>query len=198
MMGFFASHAFAALAVLATLTCVSAFDPMTVDNSTKLTWCQNQVGFCTNVCQELTNGGETIDNRCDMQSLLYTCECKGGIVPNTTEYTYTIPYFECVADVQQCIKICPQADNGCYSNCNSRNCTAEFPKKYNQTIATSTSATPTAGPGSPQITALPPGIFGNSGNMNRGVQTWTALGGSSVLGLVVFLTVGVLFGNQME
>jgi hypothetical protein len=115
-----------------------------------------------------------------------------------TEYTYTIPYFECVADVQKCIKDCPQGDNGCYTNCNGRNCTAEFPKKYNQTIATSIVATPTAGPGSPQITGLPPGIFGNSGNMNRGVQTWTALGGSSVLGLVVFLTVGVLFGNQME
>ncbi|KAG9072441.1 hypothetical protein KI688_000212 [Linnemannia hyalina] len=186
MIGFFTSRAFAVLAVMATLACVSAFDPMTVDNSTKLTWCQNQVGFCTNVCQELTNGGETLDNRCDIQSLLYSCECKGGIVPNTT------------ADVQQCIKVCPQADNGCYSKCNARNCTAEFPKKYNQTIATSTSSTPTAGSGSSQITALPPGIFGNSGNMNRGVQTWTALGGSSVLGLVVFLTVGVLFGNQME
>lgn len=118
--------------------------------------------------------------------------------PHSIEYTYTIPYFECVADVQQCIKVCPQADNGCYTTCNARNCTAEFPKKYNQTIATSISSTPTAGPGSPQITALPPGIFGSSGNMNRGVQTWTALGGSSVLGLVVFLTVGVLFGNQME
>lgn len=121
------------------------------------------------------------------------------MITPTTEYTYTIPYFECVADVQQCIKSCPQGDNGCYTTCNGRNCTAEFPKKYNQTIATSIAATPTAGdPGSPQITGLPPGIFGNSGNMNRGVQTWTALGGSSVLGLVVFLTVGVLFGNQME
>ncbi|KAF9087532.1 hypothetical protein BGX23_008056 [Mortierella sp. AD031] len=197
MIGFFTSRAFGVLAILATLACVSAFDPMTVDNSTKLTWCQNQVGFCTNVCQELTNGGQTIDNRCDIQTLLYTCECQGGIVPNTTEYTYTIPYFQCVADVQSCIKDCPQADNGCYTKCNSRSCAAEFPKKYNQTIATSI-PTPTTESGS-MPTSLPPSIFENSGHLNRGVQTWTAVGGSSVLGLVVFLTVGVLFGgNQME
>ncbi|KAG0302484.1 hypothetical protein BGZ97_002330 [Linnemannia gamsii] len=169
MISFIGSRAFAVLALLATLACVSAFDR-----------------------------AQTLDNRCDVQTLLFTCECQGGTIPNITEYTYTIPYFECVADVQKCIKDCPQGDNGCYTNCNGRNCTAEFPKKYNQTIATSIVATPTAGPGSPQITGLPPGIFGNSGNMNRGVQTWTALGGSSVLGLVVFLTVGVLFGNQME
>ncbi|KAI8606600.1 hypothetical protein EDD21DRAFT_439390 [Dissophora ornata] len=168
---------------------------MSVDNSTKLTWCENQVGFCTNVCQELTKGSEALDNRCDIMTLQYSCQCKGGVVPNTTEYTYTIPYFECVADVQLCIHDCPLSDNGCYANCNQRNCAAEFPKKYNQTIATSLASTPTA-TGTPRITDLPPGLFGNAGNTNRGVQSWTAVGGSSVLGLVVFLTVGVMFGEH--
>ncbi|KAI1308741.1 hypothetical protein EDD11_004179 [Mortierella claussenii] len=168
---------------------------MTIDNSTKLTWCENQVGFCTNVCQELTKGAETVDNRCDIMTLQYICQCQGGIVPNTTEYTYTIPYFECVADVQLCIKNCKLSDNSCYAACNQRNCAAEFPKKYNQTLATSIATTSTAING-PQFTGLPPSIFGNSANVNRGVQTWTAVGGSSVLGLVVFLTVGVMFGNN--
>ncbi|KAF9109852.1 hypothetical protein BGX27_007118 [Mortierella sp. AM989] len=167
---------------------------MSVDNSTKLTWCQNQVGFCTNVCQELTKGAETVDNRCDILILQYSCLCQGGVVPNITEYTYTIPYFMCVADVQQCIKSCKLSDNGCYTTCNQRICAAEFPKKYNQTLATTTAATPTSTSG-PQITDLPPGIFGNAGNTYRGVQSWTAFGGSSVLGLVVFLTVGVMFGS---
>ncbi|KAG0369008.1 hypothetical protein BGZ54_000639 [Gamsiella multidivaricata] len=113
---------------------------MTVDNSTKLTWCQNQVGFCTNVCQELTKGAEALDNRCDIMTLQYTCQCQGGVIPNTTASTAT---------------------NG------------------------------------PQVTGvLPPGIFGNAANSNRGVQTWAAIGGSSVLGLIVFLTAGVLFGNH--
>ncbi|KAG0003610.1 hypothetical protein BGZ80_005695 [Entomortierella chlamydospora] len=168
---------------------------MTVDNSTKLTWCQNQVGFCTNVCQELTKGAQTVDNRCDIMTLQYSCECQGGIIPNATEYTYTIPYFECTADVQQCIKNCPLSDNGCYTNCNQRNCAAEFPKKYNQTLATTTAATPTSTSGT-QITSLPTGLFDSAGNAHSGIQSWTAFGGSSVLGLVVFLAVGVMFGNN--
>ncbi|KAI7831266.1 hypothetical protein BC939DRAFT_224519 [Gamsiella multidivaricata] len=196
MIGSLTSRMLAMLAVLATIVCVSAFDPMTVDNSTKLTWCQNQVGFCTNVCQELTKGAEALDNRCDIMTLQYTCQCQGGVIPNTTEYTYTIPYFMCVADVQHCIGGCPLSDNGCYANCNQRSCAAEFPKKYNQTIATSSISASTATNG-PQVTGvLPPGIFGNAANSNRGVQTWAAIGGSSVLGLIVFLTAGVLFGNH--
>ncbi|KAF9357124.1 hypothetical protein BGX26_004241 [Mortierella sp. AD094] len=195
MIGSFTSRILGMLAVLALIVRVSAFDPMTVDNSTKLTWCQNQVGFCTNVCQELTQGAQTVDNRCDIMTLQYSCECQGGIIPNTTEYTETIPYFECTADVQQCIKNCALSDNGCYATCKQRNCAAEFPKKYNQTLATTTATTPTS-TGVAQVTTLPPGIFGNAGNTHRGVQSWTAFGGSSVLGLVVFLTVGVMFGNN--
>ncbi|KAF9429060.1 hypothetical protein BGZ76_001876 [Entomortierella beljakovae] len=168
---------------------------MSVDNSTKLTWCENQVGFCTNVCQELTRGAETLDNRCDVMTLGYSCMCQGGVIPNVTEYTYTIPYFQCVADGQSCIKACPLSDNGCYAECGKRNCAAEFPKKYNQTLATTTASTPTASAGSTP-TGLPPGIFGSSGSAKGGVHSWTAFGGSSVLGLVVFLTVGVMFGDH--
>ncbi|KAF9558157.1 hypothetical protein EC968_007228 [Mortierella alpina] len=153
---------------------------MKIDNSTKLTWCQNQVGFCTNVCQELTNGAETVDNRCDIQTLDYICECKGGAAPNIT------------AETQECIQKCALSDNSCYTGCSSkRNCTAEFPKKYNQSIATSLPQ-PTAPVGT-QTTGIPPGIFGNAASS---VHAWTSVGGSSLLGLVVFLTVGVLFGDQ--
>ncbi|KAG0207964.1 hypothetical protein BGX28_000977 [Mortierella sp. GBA30] len=193
MLAPFTSCIFGLLAFAAILASVSAVDVMKIDNSTKLTWCQNQVGFCTNVCQELTNGAETLDNRCDIQTLQYVCECKAGIIPNITEYTYTIPYFLCTADNQECIHNCPQSDNGCYSDCTSkRNCTAEFPKKYNQTIATPIGSAQTA-PNGPQITGIPSGLFGNAANS---VHAWSAVGGSSVLGLVVFLTVGVMFGDH--
>ncbi|KAG0089878.1 hypothetical protein BGZ92_004056 [Podila epicladia] len=190
----FTARALGALALLATILCVSAFDPMSVDNSTKLTWCENQVGFCTNVCQELTKGAECQQNQCDIMSLSYVCICQGNISPNASEYTYTIPYFQCVADNQACIKSCAQSDNACYSKCNERSCAAEFPKKYNQTIATSLSPTPTGTNGMPTGTGLPPGIFDNSGA--RYTSSWAAVGGSSVLGLVVFLTVGVMFGGN--
>ncbi|KAK3825828.1 MAG: hypothetical protein J3Q66DRAFT_365549 [Benniella sp.] len=133
---------------------------MSVDNSTKLTWCENQVGFC----------------------LQYICQCINGIVPNAS-------------DVQQCIHGCPLSNNGCYADCNKRCCAAASPKKYNQTIATSVAPSASATNG-PQISSLPPGFFGNAGNTNRGVLSWTAVGGSSVLGLVVFLTVGMMFGNN--
>ncbi|KAI8356914.1 hypothetical protein B0O80DRAFT_496654 [Mortierella sp. GBAus27b] len=168
---------------------------MSVDNSTKLTWCENQVGFCTNVCQELTQGAQALDNRCDITSLQYICQCNNGIVPNASEYTYTIPYFMCVADVQHCIQNCPLSDNGCYTDCRKRSCAAEFPKKYNQSIATSSAPSPSSTNG-PQASSLPPGFFGNAGNTNRGVHSWTAVGGSSVLGLIVFLIVGVMFGSN--
>ncbi|KAF9958313.1 hypothetical protein BGZ70_009231 [Mortierella alpina] len=192
MLPTFTSCVFGMLAFSAMLASVSALDVMKIDNSTKLTWCQNQVGFCTNVCQELTNGAETHDNRCDIQTLDFICECKGGAAPNITEYTYTIPYFLCTAETQECIHNCGQSDNSCYTNCEKkRNCTAEFPKKYNQSIATSLPQ-PTA-PAGTQTTGIPPGIFGSAANS---VHSWTTVGGSSLLGLVVFLTVGVLFGDQ--
>lgn len=111
------------------------------------------------------------------------------------EYTYTIPYFMCVADVQHCIQNCPLSDNGCYTDCRKRSCAAEFPKKYNQSIATSSAPSPSSTNG-PQASSLPPGFFGNAGNTNRGVHSWTAVGGSSVLGLIVFLIVGVMFGSN--
>ncbi|KAG0345225.1 hypothetical protein BG004_003862 [Podila humilis] len=194
-MGFFTQRALGAVALMAIILCVAAFDPMSVDNNTKLTWCQNQVGFCTNVCQEMTKGAETQQNQCDIQSLLYVCICEGNISPNASEYTYTIPYFQCVADNQACIKVCPQSDNACYSKCNEHNCAAAFPKKYNQTIATSLSPTPTGTNGLPVGTGLPPS-FGSGGSSPLFHHTWASVGGSSVLGLVVFLTAGVMFGGN--
>ena len=112
------------------------------------------------------------------------------------EYTLTIPYFECVTDVQNCINHCPLSDNGCYSVCKQRNCTAEFPKKYNQTLPTSLS-TPSSTGNFPSGTGLPPSIFGSAASSNRMLPYWAAsVGGSSLLGLVVFLTAGVMFAGQ--
>ncbi|KAG0056675.1 hypothetical protein BGZ83_003918 [Gryganskiella cystojenkinii] len=194
MIGTIVSRALGVLTIFTLINCISAFNPMSIDNSTKLTWCENQVAFCTNVCQELTNGAQYQLNDCNTESLAYDCICQGNVVPNITEYTYTIPYFECVVDVQNCIHTCPQSDNGCYNTCNQRNCTAEFPKKYNQTLATSIS-TPTATGQFPQGTGLPPSVFGSAANSQRGSPCWSvaSVGGSSLLGLVVFLTVGVMF-----
>ncbi|CAO3573476.1 unnamed protein product [Mortierella alpina] len=192
MLAIFTSCVFGMLAFSAMLASVSALDVMKIDNSTKLTWCQNQVGFCTNVCQELTNGAETHSNQCDIQTLDFICECSDGAAPNITEYTYTIPYFLCTAENQECIQNCKLSDNNCYTGCTQkRNCTAEFPKNYNQSIPTSLPQ-PTA-PAGTQATGIPPGIFDNAANS---VHSWTSVGGSSLLGLVVFLTVGVLFGDQ--
>ncbi|GJJ68705.1 hypothetical protein EMPS_01051 [Entomortierella parvispora] len=185
-----------AIAIFASAACVAAFDPQSVNNITRLTWCEMQVGFCTNVCQELTNGAQYQLNDCNTESLAYDCICEGNVVPNVTEYTLTIPYFECVTDVQNCIGRCPQSDNGCYSVCKQRNCTAEFPKKYNQTLPTAL-ATPTSTGNFPSGTGLPPSIFGSAASSSRMSPYWaTSVGGSSLLGLVVFLTVGVMFADH--
>ncbi|KAG0236327.1 hypothetical protein BGW42_003739 [Actinomortierella wolfii] len=184
-------------ALLSSMLCVSSFNPMDVDNSTKTTWCENQVGFCTNVCQELTNQLTAQQNECDIVTLGYSCICQGNITPNISEYTYTIPYFQCTYDVEACTHKCAQGDNPCYEGCKKRNCAAQFPKKYNQTIPTATpqSSTPTTSFGPNNLpTGLPPGIFGNNAisTHQRHLQSWASLGSSSVLGLLVMLAAGVV------
>jgi len=75
-------------------------------------------------------------------TLAYYCVCSNGITPNASEYSQTIPYFECTTFNQQCIDKCPQGDTACQTTCTTAHpCGAQFPKRVN---VTSTSSTMTA------------------------------------------------------
>jgi len=74
------------------------------------------------------------------ETLTYGCICGGGIKPNITEYTLTLPYFTCTEWGTQCTKACGQ-DNACSANCLQNNtCGANPPPNKNQTSSTMTSS----------------------------------------------------------
>ncbi|KAL1922109.1 uncharacterized protein VTP21DRAFT_10751 [Calcarisporiella thermophila] len=122
------------LILLAAFPLARAFDINTVDNSTKANfpqWCTLQTSSCENICQD--SGFSVMKNDCDSATLAYHCICSNGISPNASEYTETIPYFQCTYDQQQCISKCPIGDTACFNQCNAVKCSATNPKKYNQT-----------------------------------------------------------------
>ncbi|RHZ50566.1 hypothetical protein Glove_495g31 [Diversispora epigaea] len=130
-----------------------AFDPYKVDNATKEIWCTNQKATCISICQDSGYGG-VIVNECNVETLAYDCLCENNVRPNSTQYTQTIPYFECTYDVKDCTDKCPAADQGCIDGC-QKNCTATNPKSYSAvptppptSTQTSTSATTSTTKGS--------------------------------------------------
>lgn len=51
------------------------------------------------------------------KTLSWDCVCKGGIVPNVTEYSLTVPFHECQEYGNQCVTACGLANNACANNC---------------------------------------------------------------------------------
>ncbi|MCJ1352391.1 MAG: hypothetical protein MMC33_002375 [Icmadophila ericetorum] len=132
-------------------------------------------------------------------TLAYSCVCSNGISPNLTQYSLTIPYFECITFVTQCVNNCPQGDGACQSACTSDNpCGAQNPTRVNLTTTSTTmSATPTGTGtlaatgtdnvytgfgGQPTTTAA----TGGSGTPSSASQLALGLGQAYGLGAVLF------------
>ncbi|BFZ63614.1 hypothetical protein YB2330_004745 [Saitoella coloradoensis] len=94
-----------------------AFNASAIDSATKETWCQNQIAVCDEVCRNATF--TALSNYCNPTSLDYSCTCSNGFAPNATLHTLTIPYFECIYQVQSCVHACPRADASCTDLCYS-------------------------------------------------------------------------------
>ncbi|KAI5798930.1 hypothetical protein EDC01DRAFT_23410 [Geopyxis carbonaria] len=131
------------------LMVASAFLPVTlgqtslddVDQNTRDFWCQSQVAACPLLCGDLEK--KTVKNECFPDNLFYQCLCSEGITPNLTEYSQTIPYFQCTIDLNACVKGC-SGDPKCNTQCPKTHvCGASSPKKSNSTKTTS-SATASA------------------------------------------------------
>lgn len=129
--------------------------PINITNvpmSTRTYWCQSQLTQCPLLCLQNngTDASKTTTNDCDPESLDFHCVCGNGISPNASEYSQTIPYFECQEYGNECVANCG-GDSSCQSACRDKNpCGAQDPKRVN---ATSTSST-----------AAPSGTDGSSGS----------------------------------
>lgn len=121
-------------------------DPSTVDSDTKNKWCDQQIAQCPLLCLQLPNAttDATAENTCDPPSLVYSCVCENGLSPNASEYSQTIPYFECKEYGTQCVSKCTDNDSTCQTACRTDHpCGAQDPKRVNTSTLTTTSATST-------------------------------------------------------
>ncbi|MCJ1477560.1 hypothetical protein MMC13_006232 [Lambiella insularis] len=132
--------------VLPPLVSSQLIDPNSVNITVRETWCTNQQASCPLICLQLPGAsGSPEANNCTATDLSYSCICSNGVQPNASQYSQTIPYFECTTYNTQCQNACPQADTVCYQNClTSHPCGAQDPVRVNlSTVTTSTMASTT-------------------------------------------------------
>ncbi|KAL8714780.1 MAG: hypothetical protein Q9220_001293 [cf. Caloplaca sp. 1 TL-2023] len=70
-----------------------------------------------------------------------------GQQPNASEYSLTIPYYECTQSANLCVDNCPKGDSACQSTCRTAHpCGAQNPTRVNtSTISSTMAATATGG-----------------------------------------------------
>jgi len=132
---------------LFTLASAQTYPTITADdvsNSTREIWCEQQMGICPNLCQDQAHV-DPIHNDCWTEDLYFECVCEGGITPNMTEYSLTIPYNLCIQSKQACADNCGN-NQDCATLCFSgKQCGATDPRRVNTTsTSTTVSATGTA------------------------------------------------------
>ncbi|KAL8842533.1 MAG: hypothetical protein Q9170_000487 [Blastenia crenularia] len=121
-------------------------DPNTVDPATRQKWCDDQKASCPLLClqQGVSDVPET--NNCTAETLVYSCICSNGQQPNASEYSQTIPYYECTEAGTQCVNNCPKGDSACQTACRTAHpCGAQNPTRINTSTISTMSATPTSG-----------------------------------------------------
>lgn len=166
MPSFKISAAILATALLSTTTGQAQFniDPSSVPISTRTAWCQSQLTSCPLLCLQLPGESSTTEsNTCDATTLDFTCICGNGLSPNASQFSQTIPFFECQQFGNQCVAAC-NGDSTCQAACRDDNlCGAQDPTRVN---TTSSSAMPS--------TTLPAGASSGTAGV-----VFTGLGGAA-------------------
>lgn len=140
-------HSFVHVVLLAVSSLLSTsvaqtFNASSVPSDTRDAWCNDQVAQCPRLCSDLDKS--TVTNECFPDNLVYTCLCSDNVTPNVTQYSQTIPYYECTVEQSDCVTACGLSDNDCSNACKEKFvCGATDPKKGNKTLA-SQSATATS------------------------------------------------------
>jgi hypothetical protein len=108
-------------------------------------------------------------NTCDPTTLNYSCICSNGLSPNASQYSQTIPYFECTEYNSQCVDAC-NGDSTCQSACvQDHPCGAQSPIRVNTSTITTMRATST---GAAASTVVYTG-FGNSATPTAATKSST-------------------------
>ncbi|KAL3463787.1 hypothetical protein BJX64DRAFT_256199 [Aspergillus heterothallicus] len=76
-----------------------------VSQQDKSAWCLGQRNACPQIC-----GGSASANRCDADTLDFTCTCSNGTEANVEPYMNTVPYYVCQRNYGQCIALSTTQD----------------------------------------------------------------------------------------
>jgi len=135
--------AVAAVFLVSLATAQYTINPDEVPLKTRQGWCSQQISLCPALCTQVTpdQSTNTDSNTCDPTTLEYSCICStGGITPNGSQFSQTIPYFICQQYNADCITAC-NGENLCQGACQSDHpCGAQNPVRVNTTSSTSTSS----------------------------------------------------------
>ncbi|KAI4151874.1 MAG: hypothetical protein LQ341_000827 [Variospora aurantia] len=128
-------------------------DPSTVDDQIKATWCNDQQASCPLLCLQQGASDMPAANDCTPSTLAYSCVCSDGQQPNVSEYSQTIPFYECQEAGTQCVNRCENSDPACQTACRTANpCGAQNPTRVNTSTISTMSATTTDGGAAPDAT----------------------------------------------
>ncbi|OJJ46077.1 hypothetical protein ASPZODRAFT_133057 [Penicilliopsis zonata CBS 506.65] len=151
------------LAAVFGLVSGQTIDPDSVPIGTRDQWCNSQTSACPLLCLQIPGTKSTTQqNSCDPKTLVYSCVCSNGVSPNASQYSETIPYFECTESNNQCVDNC-QGDSSCQSACRQDNpCGAQNPTRVNVTTTkggkTATATDGSSGTGSAATDVVYTGI----------------------------------------
>jgi len=189
------SFVFTAFVAACSILSVSAqtYPPLNVtaiSEGTRTQWCRAQTAACPLLCGDQDKTAS--ENKCFPDNLYFLCVCNDGTTPNLTEYSQTIPYFRCQAEVKGCSDACT-GNSKCQSDCTAnRPCGATDPTRLNSSTITSTSASKTSSPtgiitttdaNGFAVTGPAGSVGGSSGTKNSGSFMMEA-GSAYGLGLV--------------
>ncbi|KAL2843674.1 hypothetical protein BJY01DRAFT_215588 [Aspergillus pseudoustus] len=110
----------------------------------KAAWCRGQRNECPLIC-----GGAATANRCDADTLDFTCTCSNGTDANVVPYINTVPYYVCQNNYGQCINLSTTQDGDdlCtegLDSCGSLNASAQTTTSSSTTSTSSPTSTSTS------------------------------------------------------
>jgi len=168
-------------------------NPDTVPIGIRDGWCTTQQASCPLLCTQIGGTDIPTSNTCEPSNLDYSCVCSNGMQPNASQYSQTIPYFECTEAANQCVAACANDDSNCATNCRtSTPCGAQNPIRVNLSTVTTSMMSATAMATGAAATGS--GAAANTGFGGPGAPAATGTSAGSMLQLPPFFRSGEIAG----
>ncbi|KAF2132779.1 hypothetical protein P153DRAFT_354245 [Dothidotthia symphoricarpi CBS 119687] len=169
-------------------------DPDSVSSSDRSYWCNQQIAMCPLICTQQP-GVDTLttqSNDCDPDTLTYDCVCDGGITPNITQYSQTLPFFICQTWGNQCVANCNGASS-CQDACRADHpCGAQTPYLGNASASALLSASASR-TGSAASSSIPVTGFGGAASTSAASGAQGAVSAPYIPGATMGMA--ALFGS---